>query len=260
VLKQIDKMKHLAEKKRLLYVALTRAEHDVVISALLKEKKPDKEGHADISLREDSYLFMVTDALGIEAEALYRQRHSDCITIEVNKKKASAKVPVSYMEHSFKEIVFKKKGSVSATQSEGEPSVDAKAAQRGTMIHKIIELHWQTFQEKRDAILDKMGLFDAYERDAVCSSMEKFYQSTEYICLSKGAEHRFELPFHVDGKSGFIDLIYFDEAKNGWVIVDFKTGTSTVEKEKKYQAQLDFYKDVMEAQGERVVQTRLLWL
>ena len=36
LLKQIDKLKHLAEKKRLLYVALTRAEHDVIISANMK--------------------------------------------------------------------------------------------------------------------------------------------------------------------------------------------------------------------------------
>jgi ATP-dependent exoDNAse (exonuclease V) beta subunit len=42
-------MKHLAEKKRLLYVALTRAEHDVVISANLKQKKD-----GDISLREEN--------------------------------------------------------------------------------------------------------------------------------------------------------------------------------------------------------------
>ena len=39
VLKQIDKMKHLAEKKRLLYVALTRAEHDVVHICLPKSEK-----------------------------------------------------------------------------------------------------------------------------------------------------------------------------------------------------------------------------
>lgn len=60
VLKAIDKLKHLAEKKRLLYVALTRAEHDVVISAQLKAKK---EG--GISLREDSYLHMICSALDI---------------------------------------------------------------------------------------------------------------------------------------------------------------------------------------------------
>ena len=42
VLKEIDKLKHIAEKKRLLYVALTRAENDIVISALLKQNKPKK--------------------------------------------------------------------------------------------------------------------------------------------------------------------------------------------------------------------------
>jgi ATP-dependent exoDNAse (exonuclease V) beta subunit len=35
--------------------------------------------------------------------------------------------------------------------------------------------------------------------------------------------------------TGFIDLVYFEENRNGWVIVDFKTGEKTVEKEKAYQ-------------------------
>ena len=61
-------------------------------------------------------------------------------------------------------------------------------------------------------------------------------------------------------KNGFIDHVYFDEVKGGWVIVNFKMGKPTDEKEAKYQEQLDFYRGVLEAQGERVIETRLLWL
>lgn len=68
VIKEIDKLKHLAEKKRLLYVALTRAENDVVISAQLKQTS--KGG---ITLWEDSYLYMMIDALDIDIDELYGQ-------------------------------------------------------------------------------------------------------------------------------------------------------------------------------------------
>jgi len=60
--------------------------------------------------------------------------------------------------------------------------------------------------------------------------------------------------------TGFIDLVYFDEARNGWVIVDFKTGEQTAEKEEAYQKQLDFYVGVMERSGVDVVEMRLLWM
>jgi ATP-dependent exoDNAse (exonuclease V) beta subunit len=55
VLKQIDKLKHLAEKKRLLYVALTRAKNDVVISGTIKK-----------SISETSYLGMIMEGLKLE--------------------------------------------------------------------------------------------------------------------------------------------------------------------------------------------------
>jgi ATP-dependent exoDNAse (exonuclease V) beta subunit len=80
-LKQIDKLKHLAEKKRLLYVALTRAQHDVVISAKLIQNKPDKKGNADISLREDSYLNMICQSLKIDKNKLYEQNEKYCIKL-----------------------------------------------------------------------------------------------------------------------------------------------------------------------------------
>ena len=49
------------------------------------------------------------------------------------------------------------------------------------------------------------------------------------------------LEFNDDDKTGFIDFIYFDAAKDGWVIVDFKTGSESEGKNSKYQEQLDFY-------------------
>jgi ATP-dependent exoDNAse (exonuclease V) beta subunit len=90
--------------------------------------------------------------------------------------------------------------------------------------------------------------------------MKRFYESDVYTLLQNGVEHRFELEFNDDNKTGYIDFIYFDAVKDGWVIVDFKTGSQSEDKKNKYQEQLDFYQRVMEKLGYKVSQTHLLWL
>ena len=103
-------------------------------------------------------------------------------------------------------------------------------------------------------------IYDSSQREAIVSNMKNFYKSDIYKLLSDGVEHHFELEFMTEGKTGFIDFIYYDKEKNGWIIVDFKTGNETQDKKIKYQKQLDFYKDVMETLEHKIVDTRLLWL
>jgi ATP-dependent exoDNAse (exonuclease V) beta subunit len=251
-------MKHLAEKKRLLYVALTRAEHDVVISAHLKEKKG-----GDITLREDSYLSMMISALDIDVEELFGQNRSYCIEVDESKHFDAVKTPINYVDHTLKPITFESKMSVSATNSGEEgvsTTIDSEAAKLGTITHKITELYWSSFNEHQEAILDKMAVFDLKQREAIANSMKRFYKSDVYTVLQKRNEHHFELEFNDEGKTGFIDFLYFDTPKEGWVIVDFKTGIETKDKNIKYQEQLDFYQTVMEKLGYKIVATQLLWL
>jgi ATP-dependent exoDNAse (exonuclease V) beta subunit len=258
VLKQIDKMKHLAEKKRLLYVALTRAQHDVVISANLKQKQ-----NGDISLREDSYLWMIADALAIEIEELYSQEYEACIDLAMNDTFVVARETVSYLQHTLVPLDFTSRTSLSATQKhdgESENAIDPEAARRGTLVHQAIALYWQHFRESADLILDKMAVNDESERVSIKASLQKFYDSSVYTLLKNGVEHRFELEFNDGKRRGYIDLVYFDETRNGWVIVDFKTGTPSAAKGADYQGQLDFYTDVLEGNGMDVVEARLVWL
>ena len=88
-----------------------------------------------------------------------------------------------------------------------------------------------------------------------------FYDSKIYQLLKEGkTEYRFELEFNTDNKQGFIDFIYFDKKKNGWIIIDFKTGKKTEDKIEKYQEQLDFYTKIMTELGYDVVGAELLWI
>ena len=255
VLKEIDKLKHLAEKKRLLYVALTRAEHDVVISAKLNAKKD-----GDISLREDSYLQMMIEALSITKDELFEQDERYCCHVKTKEEDTEvSKQKVSYVNHYLKPLEFEAKEIVSATS--GGRTYDETAAKLGTITHKIFELYWDVLEEiALDNIFIKFSIDEEAHKTQIKSSIAKFLKSDIHARLKSGVEHKFELEFNTEDKRGFIDLVYFDESKNGWVIVDFKTGTQSKEKEQGYQEQLDFYESVLVDSGLSVLGKRLLWV
>lgn len=254
-LKEIDKLKHIAEKKRLLYVALTRAEHDVIISSHLKQKKD-----GSITLLEDSYLKMIIESLDIDIKELFEQNDKYCIKVD-NDVINSVENEVEYIEYNLKPLEFTSKEKDSATKkNETIVPKDNKAARIGTVTHEVIEVYWDSFNQNSELILDKKAIFDEEERMLVKSSMDRFYRSEIYKLLKNDVEHRFELEFNVDNKIGFIDFIYFDKENDGWVIVDFKTGIPSRDKEEKYQKQLNFYTEIITGLGYKVLDTRILWL
>jgi ATP-dependent exoDNAse (exonuclease V) beta subunit len=253
VLKAIDKLKHLAEKKRLLYVALTRAEYDVVISAKLNQTPKGL-----IFLREDSYLSMICKSLEIDKDELYGQNEKYCIKLSAKEDETQKKKDVTYIQHSLKPIEFKSLNLISSTKD--STTNHTTATTLGTVTHKIIELYWEDFLNHQEKILDKMMILDDTKRETVISNMKNFYKSEIYDLLKTGVKHHFELEFNTGDKVGFIDFIYFDEKKDGWVIVDFKTGTQTKDKDIKYQKQLEFYKEVMVESSFNIVDLKLLWL
>ncbi len=257
VLKMFDRYKHLAEKKRLLYVALTRAQHDLVISAHLKQNN-----NGTISLAKDSYLHMIIDSLELDKEELFAQNEKYCIELKKPHALSQTKLP-TYVEHTLKPLTFTNKQAVSATQDVQQKSTYMKpsdAALLGTITHAIIQHHWRDFRQNKEEILNAYGVFEQKQKEQIALHLENFYKSELFTLLSNGVEHHFELEFYHENKHGFIDCIYYDDREGGWVIVDFKTGKSSKEKEGKYQKQLDFYKEVVEELGYKVLNTQLLWV
>jgi len=257
VLKEFNKLKHLAEKRRLLYVALTRAQHDVVISAKIKQLKA-----GNINISKDSYLGMIVDSLGIDVEELFAQNEKYCIKITQNEDSETAHKKIKYIKHEFKKIEFESKKPITATRIQEKENINAKndLAEIGTITHKIIELYWNSFDENQDLILDKMLVFEEVKRNKIILHMNNFYKSEVYVLLKNDTRHRFELEFNINNKTGFIDLIYYDKKENAWVIVDFKTGKPSEEKEKKYNEQLSFYKEAMQDLGYKISLCKILWL
>lgn len=277
VLKAVDKLKHLAEKKRLLYVALTRAEHDVVISARLDEK-----AKGGISLREDSYLHMM-------AQSISQSASQGAVDLEKMKKELFMQSgPFTYInelydveerqvvqsiqqvDYEFEPIVFaEKERLLSATQNDEDQPVNTKAASLGTTVHKLIELYWRSMKKgDYTKLLAKENIIDSEGQNRVFKALDGFLDSEVYQILKSGTKAYFELPFDNGKQHGYIDLVYFDEKKQGWVIVDFKTtalrgrNEEDVIIEHGYDKQLDFYAGFVESvMGEgSVVGKEICWL
>jgi ATP-dependent exoDNAse (exonuclease V) beta subunit len=250
LLKQIDKLKHLAEKKRLLYVALTRAEHDVIISANMKNS----------NISDSSYLGMIVNGLGINPEDLFNKDFEGCITNLENIEISKEEKVLENKEIVLKELKFEEHiKPISATSSSTKE--DNLATKLGTITHKIFELYWDKFDEiDVELILNKFEIIEENEQYKIKNSIENFKTSNVFKLLKSGVEHRFELEFNYQDKKGFIDLVYFDKSKAGWVIIDFKTGIKSQEKEEKYQTQLKFYEEVLSDIGMSVVGKEILWV
>ena len=260
LLKQIDKLKHLAEKKRLLYVALTRAEHDVVISGTISKKKD-----GGFTLSDSSYLGMIIEGLEEDVESVFTKTSQKSIK-ELEDIKIEKEIKSIVNEAiSLKPLVFQKLVKpLSATQSDDSNernNTDNKAARLGTITHKIFELYWNKFDDlDMNNIFKKFDIADEEDKKKIIISIEMFKSSDIYQLLKSAVEHRFELEFNYKDKTGFIDLVYFDEDNNGWIIIDFKTGIKTAEKEIHYEKQLEFYEEVLREIGMEVVGKRILWV
>lgn len=166
------------------------------------------------------------------------------------------------IKYEFEPIAFDSREiQRSATQSDDEQHVDARAVALGTSVHKLIEFHWNSMQKgKYEKLLAKENITEPLDRERVTTALDNFIDSDIYRMLKSGAKAYFELPFDDGSKHGFIDLVYYDRDQNGWVIIDFKTGIQNAQKEQDYQAQLNFYRSFLEDQGMTCVDARLLWL
>src|SRR5574344_2846663 len=146
LLKKIDKLKHLAEKKRLLYVALTRAEHDVVISANMKKTQ----------ITDSSYLGMIVNGLGINPEDLFNKDFEGCITNLENIEMQKEQKVLENKEVVLKELKFEEYiKPISATSS--STNEDNLATKLGTITHKIFELYWDKFED-----INMSNLYDKF--------------------------------------------------------------------------------------------------
>ncbi len=249
VLADVARMKHIAEKRRLLYVALTRAEHHVTVSMAFK-----REGEENLKYSDDSYTAMMLDALETEAEKLlyldtipadgvdiHILRNDELPQPQVEKPERTYEIVRPLEPLMFERTLF--------TPSE-PPSV---ASLVGTAVHEIIELYHDDIDHAPvSKIVDRYALWDHTE--IIRKKIEAFKNSPTYEALRKAKEAHFEFNFEIEGRTGRIDCLYRDE-EGRWVVVDFKTG-----EERDHSEQLEGYREALEAIGITPVETRVEYL
>jgi len=268
ILKEIDKRKHMAEKKRLYYVALTRSENHLVISANLKE---NKSGIASISA---SYLEMTLDALNLTKEQLFEMEelpeeydfiYKEDLTSypdEVIDKTFTTVKPLEPLEFSMRET--KSATSQGATELIDRDEALEYAALRGTIVHKALELFWNDLDNDNrfEQLFLKEGIIDLELQKEIKRLARNFKSTNVYKQLQAGASHTFEFGFEeiIDGEvhRGSIDLLIQNSDGEDWHIVDFKSGKER--SSEGYEDQLSFYKRVMEYKGLAISETSLCWL
>jgi ATP-dependent helicase/nuclease subunit A len=267
LLKEVDKRKHMAEKKRLYYVALTRAQNHLVISANLK---PTNGGVGSIN---NSYLQMTLQAVGISKEELFEKETSTYPYKFIFSDDLKQSEPVQIIKEFEKvkplePITFAVKSNQSATSTAVKSEIKSpemeRASLRGTIVHKALELFWDRMDEESlfNNLFAKEGIDEQAFQDEIKTIARNFQNSHVYGKLSSGAQHLFEYRFdeEIEGEqvNGSIDLIYHDEANNGWVIVDFKSGKARDNHH--YDEQLAFYRRVLEHKQISVIDAQLCWL
>ena len=287
-LKQISKNKHEAEKKRLLYVALTRPQHNLVIAGSIYRKSPPKPTKkepnpvGEIGLSENSYLGWMAKALQVDKETLFENRSNEKIVFidkELLKDITGKKIdPNDYELAHYKEqkVTFKEDTKTIASNNKQKSYISEELAQQakiGTAIHAILEHYWDRLED--DSILPRIflkhNIFKEDEKKKIKHYIENFKTTPTYKKLKDGAEHHFEWEFDLfeDDKhtQGNIDLLYYDTQQEGWVIVDFKSnnteGVKDLHKfavENGYDKQLETYEKLCDGKGLVVKQKLLLFL
>ena len=279
VLKQIGRNKHEAEKKRLLYVALTRAEHNLIIAGSIY-----KTSKNEISLSDNSYLGWITNKVfQLDKEVVFEQIQNDAISFIDTKQFANIqgqKLSPHTLEvttYTPLKVGFKAVKKKIASKDENAKEIInenlAKQASIGTMIHSILQYYWAKLAESNvlELIFRKYMVFDEEVKQKLSCYIENFMASGMYAKLKSGAVHYFEKEINSfeNGKhtQGVIDLLYFDEEQNGWVIVDFKSnnieGVKDLDKfamEHGYDKQLQTYEELCKSKGMKVVEKVLIFL
>lgn len=272
------------EKKRLLYVALTRTEQSLQILAC-KSDKNDK----------NSYLSMISQGEGIKTEfspsdfpadskneAKNRQAETDpafdgkefvyAHQVENQSKLISPATDVKGNFSASDEIEWSK--HYAGEKEEQEQSVSAD--ELGTAVHLIFERLNLAKVSEKDVQKEAADLCDQgfFSRDVLDVINEKFvkgiaslYQTNvgQKLCRSTNVKREFPVNVLIKASQdedddfsivhGIIDAMFFDEEENAWTLLDYKTDINLdgkKVKEEHYDGQLRLYAQALEAMGEKV--------
>ncbi|MBZ7978657.1 UvrD-helicase domain-containing protein [Campylobacter sp. RM12654] len=238
------KKQDIDENKRLLYVAITRAIKHIVLSYTLSKTKPNDNSFLamlDELYKDESMICKDLKDLG---EKLLLDEISPCKqtspkqeTIKLNKLKIDKHI-------------------TTATNTNSVENLNTKI---GSCVHKMIEkFHEHSTNEILMGFINECELSEY--KDKIIGLFNNYINSNLAKKVAQSSNKYYELEINTPDKTGICDLIYYDNDCGAYVIVDFKTGKKSQEKENTYQKQLEFYKSMMENEGYKIAKTEIFWL
>ena len=273
--------KHLAERKRLFYVAMTRPEHHLVLSTAINDY--GKERRLCRNCGTNNYFTLVNNFLGIDYEELYNRKIDRVENIDIYypgewkgigivPKEIEVIEPLMVEQLEFHRLMtIRPSGKIDPLSFLDEEVFDAGSA--GTVVHKLLEKHWDEL-DREDIYEDYFTHYNVPEsfKSNIIRMSRNFQKTAHYEKLKAGAQGYFEHDFvrvaQGNQVRGSIDLFYFDKEADGWVIVDFKTTAlrgqdpETVMLENGYDQQLEFYAQYLESVvgDDKIVTKEICWL
>ena len=269
-LKAVEKVKTMEEYRRLLYVAVTRAEDRMIFCGDRKKKKA----------AEDSWYYMFKDsftkiAAPDENQKVWKYCSEQKFVPEKKEKEKNIfdadDIPDFMFLPASKENPLSK--PLTPSKPEGkEPAVvspltvsdDEIFYKRGSIIHKLLQFLPEVAAENRNHIIAEFLRRRAPELDAeeIATEIKSLLENKDYGIVF-GADSKAEVP--VMGKigdkivSGQIDRLVVD--KNQVIIVDFKTNRRPPEKVPDvYKKQLAAYKELLQnVYPQKEIKTFILW-
>lgn len=256
VLPEVQEIKETAqaqqtqESERLLYVALTRAEEQLVLAGWQPRSERRLEGSWYKKFQD------TMEALGgIQTpEGLTYQKDGSLEGEPAWKKEQEEPVPLpGFFQTPYQEqaLSIVKPSSSSEDVPGSETEIQKEAMAYGTLMHKVLEFYPGT--KDSDAYLDAVQVYlgKAGLPDLSQERKEKFFKDLRAVIQSETGKRMAvedaypEVSYHAkEGMSlvkGQIDLILKDEEAQTLWVLDYKTGKRPPETPVKYQNQLNAY-------------------
>ncbi len=263
-----EKLYEEAEKRRLEYVAVTRAKNILVVSTYRKgSRKKAWEFMYEYLTGKDK----IKAAEEIEGDAREVVEISASEWGKSKERIADSIEGISCPSYSLTSVTTEAKEGFVFSESAGQ------GMSWGRIVHKAVELVSRGGYDKLRVLgrnwIEEEGR-DVGELDRLIEVVDKFMESELWERIERAGRKYFEVPFALEdseGESsngssdsivyGVIDLVF--EEEDGWVIVDYKTDEFEGDEERKraYQRQVDMYGKYWERiSGERVKESFLVGL
>ncbi len=271
-IKEHEKIKMLEEYRRLMYVAVTRAEDRMIFCGFRKKNKASEESWYQLFKNSFTHIAKVD-----EKQKVWTYRSNQDIEQE-NKNPLSQEPAIEPIPNFMHTPAAKEKPlskPLTPSKPDEEPAVvspltirdDSHFFKRGSIIHKLLQIIPDILAENRRSFIAEFLKHKAPEFDAeeITAEVMNLLDNNEFGGVF-GANSKAEVPImgEINGKivSGQIDRLIINQ--DNIIVVDFKTNRrppqNAADIPEVYRSQLGAYKALLQKiYPDKEVKTFILW-